>query len=806
MPGEDLSDLGTEVAPSGALPSSVPSSAPPAETADADIEARVDAIISHESGGDPLAVGDKGLALGLGQMHPEVRRAYNVRPDSTPEEQRAAVKSYFTDLLKKRGGNVEDAVSEYHLGATNYDRDRQSEDNLKYLATHQQHLGRSAASTGAVEDLSDLGSAVPPTPPPTAPEQSAAASAIESHEADLSTRGRETNIALGKDPEHWLGQYTARIERNTTNALKDFFEGASNITHPKGFSDALGSLMQILHPLALPGEAATDLVWRAMNDTGFAASHPSLAAAFSTAVGVGVGAATPVPGVPKVKMPLQGSRTLRAGAEEAAGVAERAGVWAGAQREAGEAATAAAQAEAERVAAEAPKAAEAVSAGATERAKAALTPTGAAEAGGGAARTALEEKLATMREQTGAIYDTYVQAHADEVVTPEVANRLAKAINETERRVGGFRGAPGDVFETIRDRLREFLPGAEAPPYTVGELNNIKTRLDSLMPAVAKTGVGKDLNLLRLEVRKALRSGATGEEADWLNVADTLWRDEIAGKGMTATSLGSIVKLAKKSDPTAVVEKLFGTGNSDAQGAMAKAVMRHLEGTPQADGLREAVFARMFKPDAEGNLDPKALLEAYDGLNESFRRAFTNPGAEAFFRTERQLQDEASRAAAAVKPAARQAKQVAAEAERQTAAAEKVAAGAQAEAQAATDSAKAPNKLAKLGAYGLKIAGVGVAEAVGRHFGIPGVGAPAAMMEMMIPAADIAKFLANSKTANLLARMLKTPANSAVVPTLLQQLRDSELGRQLLTSPEGQQKETEAAQVMLAEEAHAAQP
>jgi hypothetical protein len=115
-----------------------PTDVPP--SGEAGIEDHVNAIISHESGGDPMAVGDKGLAIGMGQMHPEVRQAYGVTPESTPEQQKAAVRSYFTDLWNKHKGNPDDAVSEYHLGATRYKHDRNSPNNRKYLAGHYKHL------------------------------------------------------------------------------------------------------------------------------------------------------------------------------------------------------------------------------------------------------------------------------------------------------------------------------------------------------------------------------------------------------------------------------------------------------------------------------------------------------------------------------------------------------------------------------------------------------------------------------------------------------------------------------------------
>ena len=139
-----------------------------------------------------------------------------------------------------------------------------------------------------------------------------------------------------------------------------------------------------------------------------------------------------------------------------------------------------------------------------------------------------------------------------------------------------------------------------------------------------------------------------------------------------------------------------------------------------------------------------------DAFNPAFRSAVSNPGADAFFTVLRQE----------------------------------------------VGKGVTPSRAAMLTAKGLKVAGPGVVEAVGRHFGVPFGSVPTLAMEMMIPTADLAKFLANSQTAKLLARAMKTPMNSAVVPTILKSLRDSRLGQELLSSPAGQQKQYEAQRTM----------
>src|SRR5207253_9571731 len=117
------------------------------------------------------------------------------------------------------------------------------------------------------------------------------------------------------------------------------------------------------------------------------------------------------------------------------------------------------------------------------------------------------------------------------------------------------------------------------------------------------------------EVRGWLRSLFSAEDREWTQTADKLWRDELVGRGMTETSLGSLTKLIKKSDPGAVVEKLFGAGANDRQGALAKSVFRHLEvDAPEiAQSLRDAVFNRAITQAGSGGAEfASALLKAYD--------------------------------------------------------------------------------------------------------------------------------------------------------------------------------------------------
>jgi len=80
------------------------------------------------------------LALGLGQFHEDLRRLFPTYEGGTAREQTAIMEEYFSELMQKHEGNIEDALSEYHLGATNYRRDRFSRTNQAYVASAEKWI------------------------------------------------------------------------------------------------------------------------------------------------------------------------------------------------------------------------------------------------------------------------------------------------------------------------------------------------------------------------------------------------------------------------------------------------------------------------------------------------------------------------------------------------------------------------------------------------------------------------------------------------------------------------------------------
>lgn len=649
--------------------------------------------------------------------------------------------------------------------------------------------------------------------------------------------GKTFNRQLGLGETNPIGKYTAAIGKPAMDAAIDLIKGAANITHPEGFADAATRIAEVLHPLAAIPEAAGNVAWQGATDAG---ASPDVAAGLATAVNLLVGAKTPVPGAgetpPRLTSPLQGTKATRAAAQEAAQAAERGEAWATAAATEGKAATEAAAREAADVTAaagaraqEARQASEAATGAAesaaarvapstavAEEGRAALTPAEVTTAQGGqAARAGLGKQLAEVKEPTQGIYNAYIAEHGHESLDPAKYKGIAEQIDEL-RAAGRLKGDAGKTIEDISQRLNA------GQKITVGDLDDYKMALDDVLPGGPKPGLSlkeRDLYDFKFQIRDWIRESATGDEREWLEAADSMWRDVIIGKGKPR-ALGNLVKLVER-DPETAVQRLFGEGTSDKQAEMAKTVMKALDSdsTGTAEAVRQSVLGRLLRPDAEGRVDPADALARFDRWHKDFREAFSNPGAESFFKVLRQQQDEAARTAAAAKTATGAAKEaakestkaakgaqakageVAAAAEREATTAKRVAERGRETAGRAAKIAERPNKLATFMANGLHFSLIGAPlEMVSSGLGMPGLGTVAAFTgvgkNLIIPTKDIAKFLANPKLATLMARAMKTPANSAVVPAIMRQLFLDKQVQGLLNAPEGQQKMEEARQML----------
>jgi hypothetical protein len=122
--------------------------------------------------------------------------------------------------------------------------------------------------------------------------------------------------------------------------------------------------------------------------------------------------------------------------------------------------------------------------------------------------------------------------------------------------------------------------------------------------------------------------------------------------------------------------------------------------------------------------------------------------------------------------------------------AEREAATAGRTAEAAAETARQPNRLARMTALGLEIGIPAAAHAVAGPIageiaaGVMGTGRLAGLL---IPRASLARALADSTTANLLVRALRTPATSKAVGTIITELRNRDRSVNFLGKPEEEQ-------------------
>jgi len=81
----------------------------------------VKAVIQHESGFNPQAVGPKG-EKGLMQLMPDTITRYGVSDPFDPRQNIDGGSHYLADLLKKYGGNTEAALAAYNAGEETVDK------------------------------------------------------------------------------------------------------------------------------------------------------------------------------------------------------------------------------------------------------------------------------------------------------------------------------------------------------------------------------------------------------------------------------------------------------------------------------------------------------------------------------------------------------------------------------------------------------------------------------------------------------------------------------------------------------------
>ncbi len=687
------------------------------------------------------------------------------------------------------------------------------------------------------------GTTPPPETPPAPPaEVPTPPSALPARETDVDQSAADMNAFYGLAPDHPVGKYGASLGKPIADALSDVYNAfaqpapaAGDPTQSATWWDALDRSLKLLHPLAVPAEAAGNVVFQGLSDVG---APPEVASLFATAASLYAGAKTPVPGVTEApttgpwyrhvgggntKMPFQGTAATRAAAQDAdaavnqarEAVATAQGVEGAAQ--AAEAATvqggdvAVAQADelataARATAEDAARSAEAAAATAkpapeaAARARAALTPGGGTATEGSAAVTGqLERELKEIKDPVQGIYNSLIEnAEAEHrSLDPSNYKRISEQIAALKEELGPtLSGQAKAVIENIENSINTGQRlGAKA-------IDAYKQQLDTLFEGRVPHGVSPKTRALydfKWEVRDMMRSMYDGEEKQWAEAADALWRDTIIGKD-SPTALGNLVKLAKK-NPQTFAERVLGNGTADKQGVYARAVMKHLDDAGKAQ-MREAVLSRAIDSATDattGNLDPAKLLQAVGKYNRDFYEAIVSKDADAVFKTLRAEQSAVGETAgaaargsqwatAAEREAAQTARgaakdvskagQATAAAGRDVAAAERGLSSAEAQAEKAAAKATEPNRLARFTSKGIEFAiGEGVAAALGH----PGAGLLGAG-RFLLPADGLAKMLADSTKANLLARALKTPFNSPAGVAIIETLRNRDTSTNFLRS------------------------
>lgn len=127
----------------------------------------IDAMIKHESAGNPEAVSSKG-AVGLMQLMPKTAKALGVDDPTDPEQNRAGGKKYIEQLISKFDGDHEKALVAYNWGPGHVMR---AGDNWKSKAPRGSRLyARKIMQDAGMLDVKYSPPWVPrPSSPPTQP-------------------------------------------------------------------------------------------------------------------------------------------------------------------------------------------------------------------------------------------------------------------------------------------------------------------------------------------------------------------------------------------------------------------------------------------------------------------------------------------------------------------------------------------------------------------------------------------------------------------------------------------------------------
>jgi hypothetical protein len=641
---------------------------------------------------------------GLGKLTPD---AFVNNPDAQEQVAKHRIGKYLDQY-----GNARDAASLWHSGVP-YDQavNEKRQDSLgTKTADYATRVSNAADTIVSLPDGSEVNLGVNPSPE--LREQVKAKIREKFPELGGVPQATEQppSVEQPKPPPTvekpaWYSGLADEAGEQFANAVSNAIEsGKSLVQKPDSAGQVIHDLLGLLEPWTVTGSMTGEAAKKAAAAGGLGSTAQGIAETGGTVAGA---LATPAPpgfglvskalerilGAAKATVP-EAIAAARAEAPEAAAAAERVGGINTAPSEA------------------------------TTAAKEVLTPSGAAtETIGSTAKQTLTQRAKQLETMAGGVYDTAVEnaQNANKVLDP--ATKEYKALTPHLADVRAKLGTlPAEAEEAVANLEEKIKAGKPLDP---NDLAAYKEAVDTTFPGKMKSGT---------EVRDALRSMFSSEDQKWAEAADALWRDELRGKGMTQSSLGSLVKVIKKSDPTAVVEKLFGRGTgplSDSQAAVGRAVMRNLElDDPKIAGqVKDALFNRVVDSatDSAGAFNPQQLVDSYENL-KPLHSVISTPDKNAFFTVLRNQLAENAKAAVKTKP----------------------------------------GMLARMTAEGIAI---GIGEQVGAAMGHPYLGMVAA--HKILRPDKIAEMLASPKTTRLLTRALQTPFESAGAPMIMRSLDDA---------------------------------
>jgi hypothetical protein len=556
------------------------------------------------------------------------------------------------------------------------------------------------------------------------------------------------NRAAGIAEDHPVGKYVAAAGKPVADAMYDLYDAIA--TPPPagaGLRERFSKMLQAGHIIAAGPEALGNLAYQATLD---GTKSPTAAAIAGTAFSTVAAMLTPLGGAARTPEVIDEAAAALERAVTARGVAEEAAAKA------------------------APSVEQATAA------EAALRPAGAVEAGRTAQAAATAGTQAIKQDVQGeydAISSAAQKLHFEPLAeAPDLPAATGRSIPSALRAIPTNNAAKSEQaladIANLRDQFGGLITGQQkkvvddveaalqaGKPIPYSTMENFKSTLDSLLPGKtpreAPPKVAAMYNF-KWQFRNLMRDVLEQEDpqlAARFDQANARWESDVIPNQRFAAA-------REKVDPEIAFARTFGSGTTAQNAAYARRMM-NLATAAEQDTLQRGLLGTLVRKatnEITGELDPKALVTAAGKLDPAFAKVMLPKYARSFFKGLADQQVSAKRA------------------EEWATAAEQYARGV------------LPDPIptwAHITARGLEFAGGGAAGAAVGH---PFYGALIA--RGIIPADKLAEALATPRSASLLARAIRTPINSAVIPTLVQSLKDAGVGVQYVTPEEREAAQT----------------